>query len=236
MRWYYIVGGLLLLPCLLLLLRVGVEYRFGGSEVMIRIGPVRKKLTPGEEKEPKQPKKKKVETAEAAPKTEKSPKPNIGFNEVQSGVKVLLPVLKKALRRTRRSVKIHPLNLHVIIAAYDPAETAKLYGWGEALLWSVMPQAERLLVIPDPHIRLTPDFNADSTRCEGEIGVSIRIGSVLLIALTLLIPALRWYKALPKATAETAPAANAEEGNNAASTDAAVIPEDKSGENTTRGE
>ena len=213
MVWLYVIGGLVLLEVLLLFLRVGVEVALGEiTHVKLRIGPIRWQLLPKKEKkkkadgEPSQPKTKKPK----ADKPKKA-KPKIGWNEVQSGVDALLPALKAALGKTRRSVQIHPLALHVIFGGYDPAEVAKTYGWAQALMWSVMPEAERLLVIPDPHIRLDADFNADCTRVTGEFGLSIRIGNLLNILMTLLIPAVKWYRGLPKPApaqpvAETQPA------------------------------
>ncbi len=201
MVWLYVIGGLVLLELLLLFLRVGVEVTPGErTQVTLRIGPLRRQLLPKREKkkektdgEPSTPKKKKAKTDKP-----KKAKPKIGFDEVKSGVEALLPALKSALRKTRRSVRIHPLTLQVIFGGYDPAAVAKTYGWANALLWSLMPEAERLLVIPEPHIRLDTDFNADRTRVSGEFGLSIRIGSLLNILATLLIPAAKWYKSLPK--------------------------------------
>ncbi|MGM9618336.1 MAG: DUF2953 domain-containing protein [Oscillospiraceae bacterium] len=225
----YILGGFLLLLFLLLLLRVGVEVRLGEPlTVTLRFGPGRLRLLPGKEKKKKEPKAerpKKEKKAKAArqPKSGKT-KPKIGFPEVRQGAELLLPALKKALGRTRRSIRVKPLNVHVVFGGDDPAEVAEQYGWATAAMWSLMPQAERLLTIPEPHIRLDTDFEASATRTEGEIGLSIRIGSTLRIGLALLPAALRWYRKLPRVPAEekkteTAPpdaAAAASEGTDAA--------------------
>lgn len=207
MVWLYIIGGLLLLELLILFLRVGVDATLTEeTQVKLRIGPFRMKLpekgkekNSGAEKEAAKKKPAKKKTAKA--------KPKIGFSEVKNGVETLLPPLKTALRKTRRSVRIHPMNLHVIFGGYDPASVATHYGWAQAMMWSWMPELERLLVIPDPHIRLDTDFNADHTVCRGEFGLSIRIGNLLNILMTLLIPAAKWYKNLPKPVTPEPPAA-----------------------------
>ena len=48
-------------------------------------------------------------------------------------------------------------------------------------MWTLMPQLERLLKIPDPHIHLGTDFGAARTQIEGEAGVAFRIGDLLII-------------------------------------------------------
>ena len=229
----YILIGVFLLSFLTLFLRIGVEYRFAEPDKLtLRIGLLRKtvslKKTEKTEEKTKKTVEKEPKKAKKAKKTQ--PKPKIGMAEVKSGADVLLPALKQALTRTRRSVRFHPLNLHIIMGGGDPAELAKHYGWAHALLWSVMPEMERLLVIPDPHIRLDVNFEADRTGYEGEIGCGIRIVSILLIVMTLLLPVLKWYKSLPKA-AETAPQAEKTEQEQQAATDKPSEPE-----NTTRGE
>ncbi len=220
MVWLYIIGGLLLLELLILFLRVGVDVTLAEeTEVKLRIGPLRMKL-PEKKKEKKTAEKETPAKRKAAKEKTARAKPKIGFHEVKSGIETLMPPLKTALRKTRRSVRIHPLKLHVIFGGYDPASAAMHYGWAQAMMWSWMPELERLLVIPDPHIRLDTDFNADHTLFRGEFGLSIRIGSVLNILMTLLIPAAKWYKNLPKPAAAETPAAEQPQGGQAQETPA----------------
>ena len=56
-----------------------------------------------------------------------------------------------------------------------------------------MPQLERLMDIPDPRIHLDIDFTVPQTSAKGEAGISIRIGTLLLVGLGVGIPALRWF-------------------------------------------
>lgn len=227
--YVYILIGLFLLSFLTLFLRIGVEYRFAeGDKLTLRIGLLRKTVSLKKAEKPaKNTEKSEKKETKKAKKT--LPKPKIGMAEVKSGVKALLPSLKAALSRTRRSVRFHPLNLHIIMGGYDPAELAKHYGWAHALLWSVMPEMERLLVIPDPHIRLDVNFEAERTEVKGEFGCSIRIISILLIVLTLLVPALQWYQSLPKA--EKAEQQTTEDKQEQQAADKPL-----QSENTTRGE
>lgn len=193
-----ILGAVLGLFLLLMLLRVGVEAAFGegGTRVCLRIGLLRFQIVPAKKKT-KQDKKteKKPETAKKVAKPAEK-KRKLTLAEWKKGAELLLPALYKALRRTRRAIRVQPLRLHITLGGDDPAAVGQRYGWGQALLWTVMPQAEQLLTIPDPHIRLDADFDGGGSRCEGEMGVRFRIGSMLLISLALLPPMLRWLRVL----------------------------------------
>ena len=236
--YVYILIGLFLLSFLTLFLRIGVAYRFAEPDKLtLSIGLLRK--TVSLKKAEKTAKKAEKPAKKASKKAKKPlPKPKIGMAEVKSGIETLLPALKQALSRTRRSVRFHPLNLHIIMGGCDPEELAKHYGWAHALLWSAMPEMERLLVIPNPHIRLDVNFEAERTRVEGEFGFGIRIISVLLIVMTLLVPALQWYQSLPKKDPKAAPAAQQETQANSenAKTQAPAADKPAEPENTTRGE
>ena len=68
---------------------------------------------------------------------------------------------------------------------------------------------EQLPVSPAPYIHVGIDFDAPQTAVEGELGVSIRIGTLLAVGLGTGIPALRWFlrfrkKQPPKTEKETA--------------------------------
>ena len=207
----YIIGGIALLLVLLCQIRVGALLCFGTAlTVDARVGPVRLRLIPKKErkhpkkeKPPKPPKEKKKSGAGGGKPAVRT-KPKIGFEQIRSGAETLLPALGRTLRRTRRSIRIRPFVLYVVFGGDDPADTAKFYGWAEALMWTVMPEAERLLVLPSPHVKLDCDFTGGPMRAEGKLGLSIRIGSILRIALTMAIPALKWYRRLPRVPAEPA--------------------------------
>ena len=58
---------------------------------------------------------------------------------------------QKALRRTRRGIRVDPLRLSATLGgAEDPAAAAELYGGLHALVWTGMPALEKLVVIRDP--------------------------------------------------------------------------------------
>ena len=78
--------------------------------------------------------------------------------------------------------------------AEDPAAAAELYGGLHALIWTGMPALERLVVIPDPAIHLGIDFDAAKTQAEGELGLSIRLGTLIAVGAQLALPAIGWIR------------------------------------------
>jgi len=194
----WILGVLALLVVAVLLLRVGVQLSFGDElHIVVRVGPVRTVLYPPKEKKEKTQKKKAEKKTEGAEKKAKE-KLNITFSEVKSAFPVFFEALKKALGKIHRRMCVDPLRISVCFGGEDPSQVAQVYGWANTVMWTAMPQLERLVRIPDPHIHLEVDYNRFSTRAEGEVGVSFRVGDLISIALTLLVPALKWYLAWKK--------------------------------------
>ena len=204
--WYWIV--LIMLAALLLLLcrtKVGALAEFGpdGLKLDAKVGFFSIHILPQKKKEKKEekPKKKKKMTTpteeEAAGAEEKKAKikmPKITLEDIKDAIRTLWPPLKRALNRTRRGIRIHPLQLSVTVGAEnDPASGAKTYGYLHGGVWTGMPVLEKLLVIPDPHIHVGIDFDSPKTVAEGTVGISIRIGTLLMVAIGVGIPALRWF-------------------------------------------
>lgn len=193
----WILGVLLALIVLLCLTRVGVHAVFGDALLLdAKIGPFRIHILPG--KEPDKKKEKRAKKPKEAKKTEEKekktlfPKPSLA--DIREAVSVLWPPLKRALDRTRRGVRIHPMDLCVTLGGEeDPAAAAQLYGEAHAGVWAVMPVLERLIDIPEPHIHIGIDFNTPETKLEGELGVTARIGTLLAVGATVAFPALKWF-------------------------------------------
>ena len=139
---------LLALAIVIWRLRLGLYAAFGSGRATadLTIGPFRIRLTPdketkktaGEPKKTGKPKKEPKDLAEAAKKV---PKPTLA--DIRDAVETLWPASKKALRRTRRGIRIQPLRLAVTLGgAEDPAAAAELYGGLHALIWTGMPALE----------------------------------------------------------------------------------------------
>ena len=201
MRWLWIALAVLLaLGIVIWRLRLGLYVAFGGGQAAadLTIGPLRIHLAPSkapkkpqqETKKPGKPKREPQDLTEAA---KSIPRPTPA--DLRDAAETLWPALKKALRRTRRGIRIKPLRLAVTLGgAEDPAAAAELYGGLHALIWTGMPALERLVVIPDPAIHLGLDFDAEKTRAEGEIGLSIRLGTLIAVGVQLALPAIGWIR------------------------------------------
>ena len=57
----------------------------------------------------------------------------------------------------------------------------------------MMPQLERILVIPGPSIHIGIDFDMPKTELEGSVGLSARVGTLLRVGLTIMVPTLKWF-------------------------------------------
>lgn len=208
MLWLWILGVLAALIALLCRTRVGVHAAFGSGTLTldakvglfhIRIFPAKKKREKSGEKAEK--------TEKEKPKKPKASLPKPSLADIKDAVHTLAPPLKRALGRTRRGIRIHPLQLSVTVGGReDPAAAAELYGYLHAGVWTGMPVLEQLLVIPAPYIHIGIDFDALDMIAEGKVGVSARIGTLLAAALGVGIPALRWFLRYQKKNKQQTPA------------------------------
>ncbi len=191
MIWRWVLGILVLLILLLCWTRAGVLVTLGDAlRVDVKLGWLRFQIVPGKKKPDK--KKPKNEEAEEGKKKKSFPKPSL--SDIREALRMLGPPLKKALGRTRRGIRIDPLRISMVIGGReDPAAAAQLYGEINAGIWAGMPPLEQLLDIPDPRIHTEADFDAEKTRIEGTLGVTIRIGTVLAVGFGIAVPALRWF-------------------------------------------
>ena len=189
---FWILAVILLTVVLLCLLRVRITAEFKPSiHLTLCIGPVRKQIYPGTKQEDGQASAEKDSAKPKKDRQKKLPKPS--FSDIRDAYETLQPALIQALRRTRRGIRIDPLVLSVVFGGReDPAAAAEHFGYANAMVWSLMPALEQLVKIPDPGIHLDIDFEAEKLRLTGSAGIDIRIGTILLVAFGLAIPALRW--------------------------------------------
>ena len=203
----WILGILLALILLILLIRIGVKISFGEElRVWVQAGPVTIQILP------KKPKKKKKKTAKKKPKPKKkkekkeeakkpAKKKGLGltFEDIRSAVPALFESLKRGLRKTRHRVRIKPMRVSVTFGGDDPSKVAEMYGWSSGAMWTMMPQLERLLNMPDPRIHLDVDYESLRTQAEGQVGISLLIADLFAIGWCFAIPLLKWFLAFRKA-------------------------------------
>lgn len=198
-----VLGVLLaLLALLILLLQVPVSVRFscrdGAPEAALRYGPVRFSLFPREKPDapegsrPGTPKTTKAKKERKPKKKLEKKKPRINLEQILYTLETLPPVLGRALRRTGRSIRIRPLKIHVLVAGYDPADTALLYGRLEAALHGGLPLLRQAIRIRDEDVRLYLDFTQRQMDVIADVGVSLRPGSLVWTALRGAGSLVRW--------------------------------------------
>ena len=191
MDWRWILGVLIFLIALLCWTRAGVLVTLGEPlRVEVKAGWLRFQVVPGKKRRPRRkPPQKKEEASSGEDGAEgKKKRPSFSLEEIRDAVRTLAPPLKRALGRTRRGIRIAPLRLSLALGGQeDPASAAKLYGELNAAVWAGMPVLEQLLDIPDPRIHTELDFNAEKTRTEGTLGITIRIGTALALGAGILL-------------------------------------------------
>lgn len=218
-----VLGVLFLLLVLVCLLRVGVQLAFGSQlAVWFRIGPFRIQLYPAKEEAAQAEKQKPTEEKAHKPKAEgnkswKELSSSASFADLRRCARELWPPLRRTLGRLRRGIRIDPLRLSITVGGLnDPADAAQVYGWLGGVIWGGMPVLERLLVIPEPSIHLGMDFEQEKTAVTGELGISLRVGTLLRLALGMAGPVIRCIQKLQHEKTEETGQANQSPADTAA--------------------
>ena len=223
MLFLKILAVLALLIALLCLLRLGVRASWGAeTRVTAILGPVRLPLVPKKEgktgkEKPKKEKQKKEKPAKEKATKDRQPLPKPGKEDIREALQLLLPALKRALRKLGRGIRIDPLRVSLTLGGKnDPADAAEKFGYLQAAIWSGMPQLERWMHIPDPRIHTDVNFDAEKSEVSGEAAVTLRLGTLFATGFALLIPAVKWFLHYRKRhreddTKEKTPPARAEE-------------------------
>lgn len=202
MTWFLmILGILILLAALLSRIRLGVRLTWAPGDLTAEasIGPVRIRLYPPvKHKKENQPAPTAKETDQPQQKKRTSfLKPTA--EDVRLALETLLPPLRRALERTRRGIRVTPLEISVTVGGgEDPAAAAQLYGRLHMAVWTVMPAVEQLVRIPDPSIHVGIDFDADTTVSSGKAGILLTLGTLISVALQVGIPAIKFLTAYMK--------------------------------------
>lgn len=196
MVWLWILAVIALLILLLCRTRVGAWAAFGGGDLRLdaRFGFLRVHILPAKPKKPGKPEReKKPKPPEQEPEEEK-PKLSFTLEDGKDALRTLLPPLKRALARLGRGIRVKPLRLSLVLGGQeDPAAAAQAYGELQAAVWSGMPLLEKLLDIRDPSIHTDVDFNAPGAAAEGEVGITLRVGTLLAVGFGMALPALKWF-------------------------------------------
>lgn len=198
MVWLWILAVVVVLLVLLCRTWVGVWAAFGGGDLRldVRFGFLRVHILPAKPKKPKavKPKREKKQKPPKKEPEEEKTKPSFTLEDGKDALRTLLPPLKRALSRLGRGIRVKPLRLSLTLGGQeDPAASAQAFGELQAAVWTGMPLLEKLLDIRDPYIHTDIDFTAPGTAAEGEVGVALRVGTLLAVGFGMAFPALGWF-------------------------------------------
>ena len=199
MTGWIVLGAVLAALLLIGLTPVGARaaYQEKKLTVELTVGPLRIPLYPPKEKKRKREEppggEKGGQGKPEKPEKKRKALPAPNWEQIRYTLDVLPPVLRRALGRTRRRVRIEPLHLLAVFGGEDPADTASLYYHGEALRGTVLPALRRLVRVRDEAVTLGADYDREDTYIKGELGLRIRVGDVVLIALSAAAGLVRWF-------------------------------------------
>ena len=190
----WILAALFLLLILILWtpVRVRAAYDQGDLTVKLRFGPVKLQIFPRPERVEKPEKKPESQPKKKKEKPEK-PKAKINREQIFYAVEKLPPIFGRALRRTGGSIRVQPLKVYLLVAGYDPADTAVLYGRLEAALAAGLPLLRRVIRIKEEDIRLYVDFTEREMDCIAEVGVALRPWRLVTMGVRALASLIKWY-------------------------------------------
>ena len=194
----WILAALFLLLILILWtpVRVRAAYDQGDLTVKLRFGPVKLQIFPRPERVEKPEKKPESQPKKKKEKPEKT-KAKINREQIFYALEKLPPIFGRVLKRTGKSIRIEPLKVYVLVAGYDPADTALLYGRLEAAL---------AVGLPDEDVRLYVDFSERQVKLIAAVGVMLRPWSLAAAGVRALGSLIKWYLGFRKLASPLPPA------------------------------
>ena len=192
MGWLIALGILVLLA--ILPLGVSVRYNADGALVRVIAGPFRITVFPMKKKEKNN---KEKPEKEALPK-EKKPATAAPAKKKESGGSLLdfLPLVQVVLDFLgdfRRKLRIHRLELKLILAGDDPCDLATNYGRAWAALGNLWPKLEEWFEIRKREVEIECDFTAGETLVIARLDLSITLGRLLSLAVAYAVRALKEF-------------------------------------------
>lgn len=168
-----------------LLIPLGINGGYNGSDLSLRarLGIISIKILPRKKKhkKPKKPKRKKA--PEQSPPEEAANEPEAkkgGMSKEE--IFALIKMGLKALSGFRRHLSIDYLRIHFTFASNDPFKTAMGYGYGCAVMGTLVPAVEAAFNIKERDFNTSVDFLAEKPYFDFWITTSIQIWEILYIA------------------------------------------------------
>lgn len=195
------MGWLIALAILILLaiipLGVTARYNADGFILDLLIGPFRKGILPGKEKDSKE--KKKEKKSEQKKTGGKSGAPAHEEEKKGGPITDFIPIVQTVLaflNDFRKKIRIKRLDVKLIMAGDDPCDLAVNYGRANAALGNLWPQLERCFVIKKRDVEIECDFEASETVITARADVTISFGWLLVLVVRYGVRALKQYLAI----------------------------------------
>ncbi len=176
---WIVLAVVALLVLLTYCLRVGVMAGYDGEDgwATAYVGPKKIALYPRPTPKKRKPKKRKEGAKPARPKP--------GPKELLALVRALLPVLREAAGKLRRTLRVDELTLHLTWGEPDPADAAIHYGWVWGTVEAGLAFLQANATIKRRQVRLDLDYQLERPRLTGGGKVSLTVAQLLAIVLPL---------------------------------------------------
>ena len=169
-----------LLLALIMFIPLGVlaSYDSGGLKLKLRVSAYKKQIFPRDSKPKHEPEPESAEDGgESAEKTKKS----LLFDIEEC--RALLNIVFKELRRFKNGLTFDKIFLRFIAASPDPYDTVRIFNAVNSLVGAAAPFFESEFKIRQRDRFIDTDMTADKCSYSFELGLSIRVGQLLVIAL-----------------------------------------------------
>ena len=178
----WIVAAVALLFVILLQLRVGVllDYKEKITAVTLCIGPWQKALSMQKNED----KKKTASSEQGSDHKKESGRKDLPLTKEL--IAEALQLGKRSMMMLKKRFRISPLYLQVTFGGSDPAEVAQTFGKANAVLWPVLSWLEATVAVRQREVRLDLAYDRPSTEVLAKVGISLRLGSLVGMALRLL--------------------------------------------------
>ena len=169
-----------LLLALIMFIPLGVcaSYDSSGLMLKLRVSAYKKQIFPRDSKPEHEPE---PESAEDGGGSAEKAKNSLSFGIEEW--RTLLNIVFKALRRFKNGLTFDKIFLRFIAASPDPYDTVRIFNAVNSLVGAAAPFFESEFTVRQRDIFIDTDMTADKCSYSFELGLSIRVGQLLVIAL-----------------------------------------------------
>ncbi|MGM9592429.1 MAG: hypothetical protein ACI3VK_06935 [Oscillospiraceae bacterium] len=170
---------LLLVLIMLIPLGVCASYDSGGLMLKLRVSAYKKQIFPRENEPEPEPEPESTEDNGGSAEKVRIRLP-FSIDEWRS----LLKIVFKALRRFKSSITFDKIFLRFIAASPDPYDTVRIFNAANSFVGAAAPFFESEFKVRQRDIFIDTDMTSEKCSYSFELALSVRVGQLLVIALT----------------------------------------------------